>query len=60
MAVIVEIQEDGNGECFIEIPDDVMESVGWSEGDCLEWSLRGDALMLSRIGDGADYVEDSM
>jgi len=60
MAVIVEVQESDNGEMFVEIPDDVMESVGWSEGDCVEWSLRGDSIVLSRIGDVGEYVEDTM
>lgn len=56
----VEIKIDNQGECFIEIPEDVIEAVGWEEGDCLEWSMRGDTLVLSRIGEGAELVEESI
>lgn len=56
----VEIKIDNQGECFIEIPEDVIEAVGWEEGDCLEWSMRGDTLVLSRIGEGAELVEESV
>lgn len=56
---IVELKEDNHGEFFIEIPDDIIDSLGWLEGDCLEWSMRGDALVLSRIGEGADLIEDT-
>jgi bifunctional DNA-binding transcriptional regulator/antitoxin component of YhaV-PrlF toxin-antitoxin module len=54
----VEVKTDRNGDFVVEIPDDVLESVGWEEGDCVEWSLRGDALVLSRIGEGAEIVEE--
>lgn len=54
----VEIKADRNGEFIVEIPDDVLDSVGWEEGDCVEWSLRGDALVLSRIGEGAEIIEE--
>lgn len=57
---IVELQEDNHGEYFIELPQDVVDSVGWEVGDCLEWSLRGDTLVLSRIGEGAELIEDSL
>jgi antitoxin component of MazEF toxin-antitoxin module len=60
MAVIVEVQESDDGEMYVEIPDDVLESVGWVEGDCLEWSLRGDSLLLSKIGDPADFIDDAI
>lgn len=55
---IAEIKINNHGEAFVEIPSDVLETVGWEEGDCLEWSLRGDALVLSRIGEGADIIEE--
>jgi bifunctional DNA-binding transcriptional regulator/antitoxin component of YhaV-PrlF toxin-antitoxin module len=60
MSFIVEIQQDDSNEYFIEIPDEVLETVDWKEGDCLEWSLRGDSLVLSRIGEGVEFLEDSI
>jgi bifunctional DNA-binding transcriptional regulator/antitoxin component of YhaV-PrlF toxin-antitoxin module len=60
MSFIVEVQQNDVNEYFVEIPDDVLEAVGWEEGDCLEWSLRGDSLVLSRIGEGVEFIEDSI
>ena len=60
MSFIVEVQQNDSNEYFVEIPDDVLEAVDWEEGDCLEWSLRGDSLVLSRIGEGVEFIEDSI
>ena len=60
MSFIVEVQQADSNDYFIEIPDDVLEVVGWKEGDCLEWSMRGDSLVLSRIGEGVEFLEDSI
>ena len=34
---LVEVKNLPNGDQFIEIPDDMIESVGWKEGDEIEW-----------------------
>ena len=31
--MIVDVQEDENGELFLQFPDDLMEQLGWKEGD---------------------------
>lgn len=37
------VQLDGLiGDCFITLPDDLLEKVGWKENDQLEWVDRGD------------------
>ena len=33
----VEVKELPNGEQFIELPDDMIERLGWKEGDDIEW-----------------------
>lgn len=39
----LEIQEDPDTkELFLEIPPDVLENLGWKEGDNLNWSDNGD------------------
>ena len=37
---IIEIQEDQDGELFIELPDDLIEELGWEEGDVLSWDVQ--------------------
>ena len=34
---VVEVKKLPNGDQFIEIPDDMIENVGWKEGDEIEW-----------------------
>ena len=55
MSYILEIQEDKNGELFIVFPDDLAESLDWQEGDILEWKLKGNGLVLSKLNDSAGY-----
>ena len=38
------VEEEGTGELVILFPPDLMESVGWKEGDHLAWVLSDDGL----------------
>jgi len=60
MSYIVEVQEDEFGEQFIILPEEAIEELGWEEGDILEWNLKGDGIVLSRLNETAGYeiVED--
>jgi bifunctional DNA-binding transcriptional regulator/antitoxin component of YhaV-PrlF toxin-antitoxin module len=55
MSYILEIQEDENGESFITFPDDIIETLGWQEGDVLEWKLKGNGVLLSKLNDSSGY-----
>jgi len=55
MSYILEIQEDENGESFITFPDDIIETLGWQEGDVLEWNLKGNGVLLTKLNDSAGY-----
>ena len=33
----IPVQENEQGEQFIEFPDEVLKETGWKEGDCIEW-----------------------
>ena len=52
---ILEVQEDDNGELFITFPEDIVEALGWQEGDVLEWKLKGNGVILSKLNDSAGY-----
>lgn len=34
----LEVQQDADGECYLEFPPDLLESVGWKEGDTVVWT----------------------
>ena len=55
MSYILEVQEDENGELFVAFPEDIVEALGWQEGDVLEWKLKGNGVILSKLNDSAGY-----
>jgi bifunctional DNA-binding transcriptional regulator/antitoxin component of YhaV-PrlF toxin-antitoxin module len=53
---IIEVQEDAiTGELFIQLPEDLIEELGWEEGDILDWKLKGEGIILKRLNDDAGY-----
>jgi bifunctional DNA-binding transcriptional regulator/antitoxin component of YhaV-PrlF toxin-antitoxin module len=52
---IVEIQESDQGELFIEFPDELIDELGWQEGDILNWDLKGEGIILSKLHDPSCY-----
>lgn len=53
---ILEVQEDDNGDLFIVLPDEVIEDLGWQEGDVLNWDVKGEGIILTKVNDPAGYV----
>jgi len=59
ISYIIEIQEDDSGDLFIEFPYDLIDELGWQEGDVLNWDLKGEGIILSKLHDANKYqVED--
>jgi bifunctional DNA-binding transcriptional regulator/antitoxin component of YhaV-PrlF toxin-antitoxin module len=55
MSYILEVQEDENGDQYIVLPDEVIEDLGWQEGDVLNWDARGEGIVISKVNDSAGY-----
>lgn len=55
MSYILEVQEDENGDPYITLPDEVIEELGWQEGDVLNWDVRGPGICLTKVNDSAGY-----
>ena len=55
MSYILEVQEDENGEPFITLPDELIEELGWLEGDLLDWDILANGIILSKVNDSAGY-----
>jgi bifunctional DNA-binding transcriptional regulator/antitoxin component of YhaV-PrlF toxin-antitoxin module len=53
MSYILEVQEDENGEPFITLPDELIEELGWLEGDLLDWDIRANGIILSKVNDSS-------
>ena len=60
MSYVLEVQEDENGDQYIVFPDEVIEERGWQEGDLLNWDVRGEGIIISKVNDPSGYevIED--
>ena len=47
------VKEDENGELYIELPDELMEEMGWDENTELVWTVADDGTigLRKRIND---------
>jgi hypothetical protein len=52
---IIEVQEDQDGELFIEFSNEIIEELGWQEGDLLSWDVKGEGIVLSRVNEESGY-----
>ena len=49
---IVELKEDvASGELVLEVPEAILNEMGWYEGSELEWTLEGDEMILRDVTD---------
>jgi bifunctional DNA-binding transcriptional regulator/antitoxin component of YhaV-PrlF toxin-antitoxin module len=55
MSYILEVQEDDNGDQFIVLPDELIDELGWQEGDVLDWDVRSNGIILSKVSDPSGY-----
>jgi hypothetical protein len=44
------VKEDENGELYIELPDELMEEMGWDENTELVWTVADDGTIGLRKG----------
>jgi bifunctional DNA-binding transcriptional regulator/antitoxin component of YhaV-PrlF toxin-antitoxin module len=49
------VEEDENGEQFLTFPDELMEELGWKEGDILNWDIQGDGIHISKVAEPSLY-----
>ena len=47
------IEQDIFGEYFVSIPPEILDSLGWKEGDEIRISVDGDKIILEKKNDSA-------
>lgn len=52
---ILEVEENESGDLFITFPEELIEAVGWEEGDLLNWDLRNGGVVLTKVNDPSEY-----
>ncbi len=55
MSYILEVQENENGDQYLVLPDEVVEELGWHEGDVLDWDVHGRGIILTKVSDSSSY-----
>jgi len=58
MSYILEVEEDEDGELFLTFPDELMEEVGWGYGDILNWDIKGEGVILTKVCDPPGYGQE--
>lgn len=46
---ITTVQEDEDGSILLEFPDEILDTVGWVEGDELEFSAFGNEMRITKV-----------
>lgn len=41
--------DDGSGDCFVELPNDLLEQIDWHEGDVINIKIVNDQLVLTKV-----------
>jgi bifunctional DNA-binding transcriptional regulator/antitoxin component of YhaV-PrlF toxin-antitoxin module len=53
MSYFIEIEELENGDLYIQIPEEVIETLGWKPETLLTWDIKGDGIIIQRLnGEG--------
>ena len=56
---ITEIKQDASTEdYYIEIPDHILNTLKWEEGDEICWSIKEGKIILTKIKDGSSTEEE--
>ena len=55
MSYYVEIMEDDDGDLVIQIPEEIIERLGWEENTLLTWDIKGDGIILQRLNGEGGY-----
>jgi hypothetical protein len=57
MSYYVELEEDKNGDLFLMIPDEVIETLGWEDNTLLTWDIKGDGIILRSLDGETGYEQ---
>jgi bifunctional DNA-binding transcriptional regulator/antitoxin component of YhaV-PrlF toxin-antitoxin module len=46
---MLNVKEDENGDLYLTFPDEVIDSLGWQEGDVVEYVIDEDSFIIKKI-----------
>lgn len=55
MSYFIEVEELENGDLYIEIPEEVIETLGWEPETLLSWDIKGDGIIVQRLNSESGF-----
>ncbi len=57
MSYFIELEEHEDGDLFLTLPEEVIETLGWETGMLLTWDVRGDGIIGQRLNSESGYEQ---
>tara|TARA_R100000908_G_scaffold18792_1_gene7325 strand:+ start:229 stop:408 length:180 start_codon:yes stop_codon:yes gene_type:complete len=57
MTYYIELEEDQNGDLVLQIPEEVIETLGWEINTLLTWDIKGDGIIIQRLNGESGYEQ---
>lgn len=45
------LQYDDSEDLYIELPEEIIQQLGWKEGDEIDWQIEGDCAIIRKVED---------
>ena len=57
MSYFIELEEHEDGDLFLTLPEEVIETLGWETGMLLTWDVKGDGIIIQRLNNESGYEQ---
>jgi len=55
MSYFIELEEHEDGDLFLTLPEEIIETLGWETGTLLTWNIKGDGIVVQRLNGEGGY-----
>jgi hypothetical protein len=56
MIEVTEVYENPDGSCYVLLAEELLDTLGWSEGDVLDCRLKGNGIIFTKVNDPEGFV----
>jgi len=57
MSYFIELEEHEDGDLFLTLPEEVIETLGWETDMLLTWNVKGDGIIVQRVNSETGYEQ---
>lgn len=55
MSYIIELEEHADGDLYLTLPEEVIETLGWETGTLLSWDIKGDGIIVQALNNESGF-----